>query len=360
VRRHRDIDWVLLLAAAALAAIGVSALASATGPIAALANRQITWIALGALALVIFLAVDYRAWGDLSPVLFGGGCAVLVGVLVAGHRVNGSKSWITVGPLNLQPSEFMKICTVLAVAKILAETRRESLGLGTIAAVAGVIGIPMALVLLQPDMGTELTFAALLGTVLLVGGLSKKMWALLVVAGIAGAVVGWSSVLKEYQRARIRSAFLVKDADPLGNDYQIIQSKIAIGSAGIGGKGWAAATQSQLNFIPEKHTDFVFPVVAEEWGFLGSLAVVGLYMVVFARGLSAALAARDALGAYLVVGIMAITASHVLVNLGMVTGLLPTIGIPLPLMSYGGSSVVSTLAGVGLILNVRMRRTANG
>jgi rod shape determining protein RodA len=208
-------------------------------------------------------------------------------------------------------------------------------------------------------MGTALVYAALLAAVLAVAGLDRKTWALLALTGALGAAAGWSWVLEDYQKERIRT-FFRPETDARAAGYQILQSRIAIGSGGLLGRGYASGTQGQLDFIPARHTDFVFPVVAEEWGFAGSLLVLGLYALLFGRGLRIAVQARDAFGAHLVVGIMCLMATHVAVNLGMVTGLLPTIGIPLPLMSYGGSSTVSTLAGVGLVLNVRMRRVPGG
>jgi rod shape determining protein RodA len=354
-----EIDWVFLIAALLLAAIGVSALFSISGRESALAERQLVWIALGLVAMMTFLCVSYRTWGELSPLLYGLGLGALGIVLVAGHRVNGSKSWLQLAGLTFQPSELVKIFTVLLLARVAAGFRREAASPGLMLALGAVVGAPLLLVIAQPDAGTALTFAAMLGVTLAIVGLSRRTWALLVAVALISSWVGWNHLLRDYQKDRIRT-FLYPETDAQATGYQIIQSRIAIGSGGVLGKGYAAGTQSQLNFIPEKHTDFVFPVVAEEWGFLGSMTVLGLYAVLFARGLRIALQARDAFGAYLVAGIMALIATHVLINLGMVTGLLPTIGIPLPLMSYGGSSMVSTLAGIGLILNVRMRRAASG
>jgi len=222
-----------------------------------------------------------------------------------------------------------------------------------------VVGAPMLLVALQPDFGTALTFAALLLVSLFVVGMPRPAWIALIIAAIVGGALMWSFVLADYQRARIRT-FLQPETDPHTVGYQIIQSRIAIGSGGILGKGFAEGTQSQLDFLPEKHTDFIFAVVAEAWGVIGSAIVLGLYAFLFMRGFRIALESRDAFGSHLVVGIMTMLAVHAVVNFGMVIGIMPTIGIPLPLMSYGGSSIVTTLIGVGLVLNVRMRRIANG
>ena len=357
--RRRELDWPLLLAALALAGIGIAALSSATGAQAVYAHRQVLWVLLGIPALLIALAVSEQAWAEAAPALYALSAGSLLVVLMFGRRVNGSKSWLSAGPFNFQPSEFMKLATILLVARVLSRNTAATAGPGLIAQVAVVGGIPIALVLMQPDMGTAVSFAAVLGLALVVAGLGRRTWALALCAGLAAGALGWTYVLKDYQRARILT-FFRPETDPLATGYQIIQSRIAIGSGGLLGKGFAACTQSQLNFIPEKHTDFVFPVVAEEWGFLGSLAVLLLYGFVLARGLAIAGQARDGFGSYLVLGIMALIATHVLINLGMVTGLLPTIGIPLPLMSYGGSSMVTMMAGIGLVLNVRMRRSING
>jgi len=358
VRRIGQLDWSILLAVALLAAIGVVGIAQANGGFGTLASRQLLWLAVGLLAAMLFVAVDYRLWGEWAALLFAANAGLLIAVLLIGRRVNGSRSWLDLGLFQAQPSELMKVCTVLVLARLLASSRHDTTPLVRLAVVVGVAALPLALVALQPDLGTALTFVGVLAVLVVAAGMRRVVWVAVAVCGLAGAGVLWTAVLKDYQKARIRT-FLTPEQDSHGVGYHVIQSRIAIGSGGPVGRGFADGTQSQLDFLPEKDTDFVFSVVAEAWGFVGSLVVLGLYGFLIASGFRIALVARDAFGTYLTLGIMSLLAIHVLVNLGMVMGLLPTIGIPLPLMSYGGSSVVATLIGIGLVLNVSLRRIAS-
>ena len=348
--RRVELDWIFLLAVLGLSSLSVMTLSHATG----LAGRQLTWLGLGLVAGVVFAAVPYRSWGELAPLIYGGTVLALLYVLAAGVRVHGSRSWIDLGPFHVQPSEFMKLGVVLLLSRVLAGFRGGAAGPGLLASAGLLVAVPLLLVAKQPDLGTALTFVAVLGVYLVAVGLTRRTWAALAVAAVLGGAGLWTAVLKDYQKERIRT-FMSPETDPHAMGYQIIQSRIAIGSGGVLGKGFAGGTQSQLDFLPEKSTDFLFAVLAEAWGFGGSLVVLGLYGLLLVGGFRVAMHARDAFGAYIVLGIMSVLATHVLINLGVVTGLLPTIGIPLPLMSYGGSSVVTTLAGIGLVVNVRMR-----
>ena len=356
--RLGEIDWGLLLASLTLCGLSWVTLRS-VGGVDNSAGRQLSWVVAGLLMLFVFAAVDYRTWGRWAPVLFGANAALLVVVLIVGHEVHGSRSWLGIGSVGGQPSELMKVATVLLLARALSRCRDAALRPSQLATLAVIVGVPIGLVAQQPDMGTALTFALIAGAMIVVGGLSRRTWAVVIVAGVVGLIAMWSIVLKDYQKARIHS-FWEPDVASAEIGYQVLQSRIAIGSGGLFGKGFAKGTQSQLDFLPEQRTDFIFAVIAESWGFLGSILVLGLYAFILTRGFRIALQSRDAYGAYVAIGIMATLAIHVLVNLSMVMGLFPTIGIPLPLLSYGGSSMVTMLAGTGLVLNVGMRRLANG
>lgn len=356
--KNGELDWGLLLASLLLCALSLLTLRSLSGS-GDSAGRQLFWVGAGLVAMFVFAAVDYRTLGNWAVVIFAANAALLGVVLVSGHEVNGSRSWLGIGAIGGQPSELMKVATVLLLARALSRCREASLRLSQLATAALIVGIPIGLVALQPDMGTVLTFALIAGVMILVGGLSRRVWIAACVLGLVGGIGMWNFGLKDYQRARIHS-FWQPDSASAEIGYQVLQSRIAIGSGGLRGKGFADGTQSQLDFLPEQRTDFIFAVIAEAWGFLGSTCVLGLYAFILTRGFRIALQSRDAYGAYVAIGIMAALAIHVLVNLSMVMGLFPTVGIPLPLLSYGGSSMVTMLAGTGLVLNVGMRRIANG
>jgi rod shape determining protein RodA len=359
-RWFQTLDPSLLCTVLALAGLGIlsvySATAAAYGPV--LGAKQALWVALGLVALLVAVSVDYRMWTEVSPLIYGGALVALVVLLVAGESISGARSWFRLGPVRIQPSEFAKIATAMLLARVFAGHKRPRAGVGTLFAAGLVAGLPLVLVAAQPDMGTALSFAALFLATVYLTGLTRKLVIVLGLAGALSAVGGWLFVLKDYQKERILT-FFRPESDPLAAGYQTIQSKIAIGSGGLLGKGFGSGTQSQLDFLPEKRTDFIFSVLAEEWGFVGTLLVLGLYLLLLVGLATAAAGARDRLGVYLATSIMVIVAVHVAINLGMVTGLMPTIGIPLPLVSYGGSSMVSTLFAVGLVMSVRMRRFAN-
>lgn len=356
-----SLDVATLLTALAIACAGVLAIASAThGDTpgrAGLWKVQLVWLALGLLAMAVVVGLDYHLWAEFSYALYGATLLLLVVVLVFGREVGGNKSWLDLGPFGFQPSELAKWTTCLALAAYLADRVRGSLRMGQALVMAAIAGTPLLLIAKQPDMGTSLTFLPIFGAALLLGGLRWRwiVGALVVVALLAP--FGWNH-LKDYQKERILTVFN-PERDPAGVGYQTRQSKIAIGSGGLVGKGTFQGTQSHLDFLPAQHTDFVLAVFAEEQGFIGAAAILGLFYYLLHRGVLAARSSQDRLGTYLSLLVVAWFGGQFAINVGMVLGLLPTIGVPLPLMSYGGTALIAVLCGVGLIVNVRSRRFVN-
>lgn len=360
-RRFLDsLDVATLATSVALATLGLLAIASATfgDPAkAGLWKTQLLWIAIGGAVLALVVAVDYRLWAEFSPILYGATIVLLVATLFFGKEVGGNRSWLAIGPLTFQPSEIAKWTTCLALAAYLALRVRGALRLSQAVVMGGIAGIPMALVAKQPDMGTALTFVPIYLAAVVLGGLR---WRWIVIALLLAAIlapIGWGQ-LRDYQKERILTVF-DPERDPSGVGYQARQSKIAIGSGGLVGKGIFAGTQSRLNFLPAQHTDFVLAVIAEDLGFLGVTVVLTLYFYLLHRGIVAARSSQDRLGTYLCLLLVAWFTGQIAVNVGMVLGKLPTIGVPLPLLSYGGTALVSVLAGIGIVVGVRTRRFVN-
>lgn len=271
----------------------------------------------------------------------------------------GAQRWLAMGPLRLQPSEFVKIGIAVLTAHLLSrEVEPVPLGLRHLWLPAIAAALPAGLILLQPDLGTALLVTAVAGSIVLFHGIRRNVLLGLAGAAVMAAPAAWM-LLKEYQKQRILT-FLDPERDPLGAGYHIIQSKIAVGSGQFLGKGFLMGTQARLQFLPERHTDFIFSVLAEEWGFLGAFGVLALYGLLVLWGLDIAAKARDTFGRLLAVGVTSILFLHVAINVGMVTGCLPVVGVPLPLFSYGGSSVLTTYLCAGILINVRMRRFSRG
>lgn len=355
-----NIDWVMLGAAVVLAGIGMAIILSAThtGANANLYLKQLVLFGCGLLALLASLVVDYRRLADRSPLFYLAIVAALTYVLFLGPRIAGTRRWFLVGPIQVQPSELAKIVAALLVAKLFSDSRRESLGVKDILVPGAAVGLLALLIAAEPDLGTAFCLVPLFLAVASLSGLRVKALLTLIAAlGVVGGL-GWQFALKDYQKVRIYT-FLDPSLDPKGAGYQKIQSQIAVGSGGLFGKGYRKGSQSQLGYLPARHTDFVFSVLAEELGFLGVVSVLALYLLVLWRALETAQLARDRVGAFLVAGITATLAFQVVYNIAMVAGLVPVKGLPLPLMSYGGASMLSTFVGLGLIINVRMRRFAN-
>lgn len=353
-----NFDWVLLLTVLSLAGIGIANLYSATASWNAAAPiylKQSLWLGGGVMIALTICLFDYRHLEHFAIHSYVISVGLLVFVMVMGKTSMGATRWINLGFFNLQPSEVIKIATILILARIFAQTVTPfGYSLGELWLPAVLMLIPAVLILKQPDLGTTIMVLSIAGTMLLFAGVKRGTMVFLAFCGVLAVVGGWFG-LRDYQRARIMT-FLNPEADPLGSGYHIIQSKIAVGSGGFWGKGFLQGTQSQLSFLPERHTDFAFSVFAEEWGFSGCLFLLLLYLFLVVWGLYVARRASDRFGMFLAIGVTAMIFWHIIVNLGMVIGLLPVVGVPLPLFSYGGTSMVTTMIGVGLLMNVSMRR----
>ncbi|MCS6797349.1 MAG: rod shape-determining protein RodA [Myxococcota bacterium] len=360
-RRAREaFDWPLFIAVAALAVIGVinlySASSSESARLAEIYVTQIYWLTLGAGTAVLVAAIDYRHYERLAWWLYGGATVLLGLVLLVGKTIRGSSRWIEVAGFTLQPSEIVKLAVLVALAKVLhRDPRSEERSLRDLLAPGLVLALPMVLILLQPDLGTAVLLALIFATVMLLVPLRRRSLVTLLALAVGAAPLGWHFVLADYQRDRLR-AFFDPTTDVLDSGWHARQSLIAIGSGGLWGKGFMQGTQNQLHFLPDQYTDFPFAVWAEEQGLLGVLLLLALYAFVVLRGLHVASLARDRFGAVLAVGVCAFLFWHTVINLGMVMGLLPVVGVTLPLFSYGGSNVFATLVGIGLLTNVSIRR----
>ena len=319
---------------------------------------QIYAIMLGMGALLIALGVDYRSLADKSHLLYLGIVALLLYVLLFGVVRGGSRRWIDLGSFNLQPSEFAKAVLALVLAKFFGENRRGQVTRSDLLVAVAITAIPLFIIARQPDLGTAVTLLPVAFGVAYVAGMPMRIFGILALTGLLVAPIAWKFALEDYQKERI-STFLAPEQDARGAGYQQIQARITVGSGGLIGKGFGQGTQGQLRFLPVAHNDFIFSALAEEQGFLGVIVALGLYLFVILRSLEAARLAKDRLGAYLVVGVLASFTFQVIYNITMSAGLAPVKGLTLPLMSYGGSSMIATLAGFGLILNVRMRRFTN-
>ena len=342
-----------------IASIGILNLYSAAAKIetvgAPLYLKQIFWLVIGLAAMVTIAFVEYRFYSDFAYIVYTIALVLLLIVLAYGMITSGAQRWVKIGPLSFQPSEFVKISFILALAKFFHRPAdRKGYSLKQLPIPFLLLLLPMALILKQPDLGTAIVLLLVFFSVLI---FVKIRWSSLLAIGMTGAAavpVLWN-FLKGYQKKRIIT-FFNPDLDPLGAGYHLMQSKIAVGSGGILGKGFMKGTQSKLGFLPEQQTDFIFSALGEEWGLIGSLFVIGLYVVLILWGLRIAVQAKDRFSAILAFGVVAMLFWHVFINVGMVLGMMPVVGIPLPLLSYGGSFIVSTLIGVGLLLNVSMRR----
>ena len=355
-RLLQNVDWALLATALFIVALSVLSmwnLAPGRGG-TALAWRQLSWVGIGLVALLVVASVDYRSLVRVAPAFYVLGVSLLVVVFVLGRTVSGARRWIHLGPMTFQPSELFKLIFVLTLAWALASRPGEPLVRGTVMGTLALLGVPFLLVVRQPDLGTALVLIPVVAAVLVGVGVRLRVLGAFALAGLAALPLGWLA-LKPYQRDRLL-VYLDPFRDPLGTAYNVIQAKIAIGSGQLLGKGVSGATQSRLAFLPERHTDFIFAVFAEMWGFIGCLVLIVAYGLLVLRGFEIAASTRDPRGRVLALGVTAVLAAQILINLGMVTGLLPVVGIPLPLMSYGGSSMVASLMGLGLLLSIRMRQ----
>jgi rod shape determining protein RodA len=349
----------LLLAALCLIVIGLATIHSASSELSIdYLPRQAAWVGAGLILMLIAFSVDYQLLVAFAWPLYVLSIVSLVLILMLGHEAGGARSWLGVGTFGGQPAEFAKIATVLMLARYLADVNRKTLsGLQTLVAV-GLTLVPVVLVAAESDLGSAVMFVPLAAGMLAVAGLSWRVVLAGVLVVLVAAGLLWFFAMHDYQQQRVRT-FLDPESDPLGAGYQLKQSKIAVGSGELVGRGYMQGTQSQLRFLPARHTDFILAVLAEEWGFLGVALVLFLYAIYFLNGSEIAMRARDRAGVLLVVGLLSVFGFHVLYNTSMVIGLLPITGIPLPLLSYGGSFMIANLIAIGLILGVDFRRHVN-
>ena len=358
----RDFDWPLLGMVMLLCTISVFEIYSATlhTKYAGFHIKQLYWISGGIVAMFIMSKIDYHKLLDIVWYLYGFFLLGLVGVKLFGHKALGGKRWIKMGPISFQPSEWFKLVLIVLMALYFANLGGRRLTWPDIFKAIALVGLPMLLVLMQPDLGTALTYTPILLAGLFLGGINWKQAAILATVGLVAIVGVWTSgkVLKPYQKARLTS-FMDPDNDPKGSGYQVKQSLIAVGSGGVWGKGSEQGSQTQGDFLPIPHADFIFAAFSEEHGFTGAFLVLLLYFVILMRLIQNAQTAADMPGSLLVMGVVAVLTFQIAVNVGMVIGFMPVTGIPLPLMSYGGSSVLFTFLALGVVMNVRMRRFVN-
>lgn len=359
-RSFRNIDYYMVFATLALVAIGLLMIGSATHINTSgddrywYVQRQGMFAVVNIVLILFMLRFDYRVLGPLGNWLYGMNLIMLIAVMFVGQSALGAQRWIQIGPITVQPSEFAKLIMIISLAHLL-DTREERIrSVWDLLPVSVFVVVPFLLVLKQPDLGTSLVFLAILLGMIFVAGIDGKLLLKIMGLGIACMPIFWM-FLKDYQKSRL-TVFLNPNIDPLGAGYHIIQSKIAIGSGQLFGKGLFTGTQSQLNFLPENHTDFIFAVVGEELGFMGSVVILSLYFLLLYRGLLTARNARDKFGTLLAAGITSMMAFHVLVNVGMTIGIMPVTGIPLPFMSYGVSALTTNLLCIGILLNIQSRQ----
>lgn len=359
---YQYIDWLLVAAILTLCAIGVAMIYSVTGAVhggpSQLYLKQIYAIVLGLVALVVCLSIDYRTLADKSHLIYIAALALLLYVLLFGTLAGGSRRWISLHAFNLQPSEFVKLVVALVLAKFFGDNRQGIPTLVELGVAGALTLVPLALIAKEPDLGTAVTLVPIYLAIAYLAGMRMKVLGILALCFVLLAPVAWRYGLKDYQKERI-TTFLNPSQDARGAGYQQIQARITVGSGGLAGKGFGKGMQGQLQFLPVATNDFIFSVLAEEQGFIGVLLALGLYLFVIIRALEAARLSNDRLGAYLVLGVLASFTFQVIYNITMSAGLAPVKGLTLPLMSSGGSSVIATLAGFGLVLNVRMRRFTN-
>lgn len=362
-RLYHHVDWLLLAAIGVLIIIGLAMIYSTTydalaGQVRPLFYKQLAAVGIGLVALLICMAVDYRTWAEHSLLIFGLVAASLVYVLFFGDVGGGARRWIGTSLGNIQPSEFAKIALALVLSAFFSESRRGAENRGDLALAGAFLAVFLGLIAREPDLGSAVALLPIFGGVVFMAGLRLRMLAIVTVVAVLATPVVWTYALEDYQRGRI-STFVNPSMDPRGAGYQQIQARITVGSGGLSGKGFLQGTQGQYKFLPVAHNDFIYSVLAEEHGFIGVLVTLGLYLFVIVRSLEAARLAKDRLGGFLVVGLLSGFTFQVIYNVTMSAGLAPVKGLTLPLMSYGGSSVIATLASFGLILNVRMRRFTN-
>lgn len=360
-RYLQHFDWGLLGVVLVLCFIGFATLystvtAGALDPDKTLYFKQLTWFCVGLAFMLASIFINYRTYEQWAPAIYGICIVLLIWVFLYGKYAGGSKRWIHLGSMTLQPSELAKIAIIIGLARYYSKLgSARGVTLKELIPPLILTLIPFLLVAKQPDLGTAMIFVLIAGSMTMFVKIERRTLIFIVISCILIVPIFWFFILKEYQKQRVLT-FINPDRDPLEAGYHIIQSKIAIGSGMITGKGFLKGTQNALSFLPEQHTDFIFSVLAEEWGFLGSAIVIICFFVLIAWGLNIANNCRDTFGTIVSVGVTSMIFWQVFINIGMVMGLMPVVGAPLPFISYGGSSILTMMIGVGILLNISMRR----
>ena len=361
----RHVDPLLALTAVALSLLGLVFIYSATSPVLEsggldpllFVNRQLIALGVGLAAMAVAMSVDYRVLQVWAPVLYGVAIVMLIVLAIVGEAVSGSARWLVIGGLQFQPSELAKPALIVVLAALFHERRESALGLRALVEALALAAVPMVLVILQPDLGTAMVFVAITFAVLLLARVRVRYMAALAVIGVVSILGALQlDLIQEYQLERLTSFLNPEAADVQDDLYNLNQAQIAIGSGQLAGQGLFEGTQTQLSYVPENHTDFIFTVPAEELGFLGSSLVLGLFGMLLYRGLRIAALSRDTFGTLIAGGVVAVIAFQAFINIGMSLGLMPITGLPLPFLSYGGTSLISTFILIGILQNVHMRR----
>jgi rod shape determining protein RodA len=355
----RDYDWWLLTIVFSICGIGLIEIWSAThsSNLAGMQWRQVAWIGMGVVAMLLLSRLDYHAVLDKAPILYVIGLLTLISVLAMGHTRFGAKRWLPILGQFFQVSELAKLIIIISLAQFFTEVRSDRLELGDLVKAGALTAIPVGLILLQPDLGTAMVLVPVAVVGAYLAGIQWKHATVLILAGAMMLPVAWH-MLKPYQKERV-TTFMHPEDDPKGSGYQILQSQIAVGSGGFWGKGLGHGSQNQLGFVPVRYSDFILAALAEETGFAGVFLALVLYTALLLRLIQNAQRAKDRAGMFLVMGVAAILGFHVFVNVAMVIGFMPVTGIPLPLMSYGGSATLFVFLALGLVMNVRLRRFVN-
>ncbi len=351
------LDFAALGLTVALAVIGLASIYSSTfrnSP--EIYTRALYWFIIGLAFMAVAIVLNYHLLERFAYVIYGSSLLMLILVFIIGRSSGGARRWLYLGGISLQPSEIAKIALIIMLARhfSMKNLSGKKLDMKDLVVPGLILFVPFALIMKQPDLGTAIILFSIFCSMTLVVGVQKRTIAAILALASAIAPFAWMS-LKDYQKARLTS-FLNPGRDPFGSGYHLLQSKIAIGSGGFLGKGFTKGTQGKLMFLPEHHTDFIFSILAEEWGFIGSFIVISIFFILILKGLGAANSSKDRFGFLLAFGISSMFFWHVVINLGMVTGLLPVVGVPLPFISYGGSFLVVSMTAMGLIINIRMRR----
>ncbi|MFZ6017901.1 MAG: rod shape-determining protein RodA [Nitrospirota bacterium] len=362
-RLIKNFDWVTLSIVIIIAFIGIMTIYSATRPLAAEEHsgfyiKQALWFVLGIIALFLIVSFDYVWLSRFSLYFYIAGIIFLITVFIFGKPGMGAQRWLSIGPLSFQPSEFFKLTFIIMLSQQLSKMNNPVSITSLFRIFFLIVFLPFLLLIKQPDLGTALIILTIFVSLILVKGLYKRVAILLVIIGLISLPflgnILWEG-LRDYQKNRL-VAFIEPEVDPTGVGYHINQSKITVGSGEFLGKGYLKGTQGPFRFLPEKHTDFIFAVFAEEWGFFGSLLLLSLYLILILRGLDTARKAKDDFGRLLALGITFMFSIYLFVNVGMTLGMMPVVGIPLPFMSYGGTALLSNLLSIGALINIRTRR----